>query len=161
MEPTSPGQVEMLRHAVATLAYRAAKVVRGVGSEFGGVRVCPATRSAAQIVAHMGDLIDWATRAADGRREWRDSPAGGWDAEVARFFAALAALDTRLAASTPVHDAARILQGPVADALTHVGQLATLRKFAGAGVRGESYFRADIHPGRVGPDQPPPAAEWD
>ena len=87
---------------------------------------------------------------------------GDWDGDIARLFAALKALDERLASDAPLAcEAQRIFQGPIADALTHVGQLATLRRIAGSGVRGESYFRADIRAGQVGPEQAPPAFEFD
>jgi hypothetical protein len=150
-----------LRHAVATLAYRAAKVLRDA-PRFGDVRAAPSTRTASQIVAHMADLLEWATRAADGNAEWHTVPPGAWDADIARFFTALKALDDRLASESPLAcEAQRLFQGPIADALTHVGQLATLRRLAGSGVRGESYFRADIAAGRVGPEQSPPTFEFD
>lgn len=150
-----------LRHAVATLAYRAAKVLRDA-PRFGDVRAAPSTRTASQIVAHMGDLLEWAVRAADGSAQWRPVSPGDWDGDIARLFAALKALDERLASDAPLAcEAQRIFQGPIADALTHVGQLATLRRIAGSGVRGESYFRADICAGQVGPEQAPPAFEFD
>ena len=155
------GKNVSLRHAVATLAYRAAKVLRDA-PRFGDVRAAPSTRSASQIVAHMADLLEWAVRAADGSAEWRAVSSGSWDGDMTRFFAAIGALDERLASDEPLAcEAQRIFQGPIADALTHVGQLATLRRLAGSGVRGESYFRADIRPGQVGREQAPPTFEFD
>jgi hypothetical protein len=150
-----------LRHALATLAYRAAKVLRDA-PRFGDVRAAPSTRTAVQIVAHMADLLEWATRTADGVIQWHESPPGAWDDEIDRLFAAIQALDERLATGAPLGcPPEKLFQGPIADALTHVGQLATLRRLAGSGVRGESYFRADIAVGRVGRDQSPPTFEFD
>jgi len=152
----------MLRHALATLAYRAAKMLRASPPGFEHFRAAPTTRTAVQIVAHMADLLEWAFRCADGNPHWQTSTPQSWDAEIARFFAALKAFDDRLASPNPIAvPATRLFQGPVADALTHVGQLATLRRLAGSGVRGESYFQADIAPGRVGLDQSPPSREFD
>jgi hypothetical protein len=92
--------------------------------------------------------------AAEGRHAWKDAAPLPWDAEVARFFRGLAALDAMLASGAPLGvPAEKIFQGPVADALTHVGQLAMLRRMAGAPVRGENYYRAEIAAGRVGPEQ--------
>ncbi len=154
--------IPMLRHTLATLAYRAAKILRGAPAGFGEFRAAPATRTAVQIVAHMGDLLEWSSRTADGQADWREAPPGAWDNEVARFFAALKAFDDRLAKPIPLACAPeKLFQGPIADALTHVGQLATLRRVAGSGIRGESYFRAQITTGRVGMDQPPPVREFD
>ncbi|HLW48471.1 MAG TPA: hypothetical protein VKW09_11965 [bacterium] len=150
-----------LRHALATLAYRAAKAVRGVPPGFGGLRLSePSAMTPGRIVAHMADLMEWALSMARGRQTWHNSPAGAWDADVERFFTALAAFDAYLASAEPLHaPATRLFQGPIADALTHVGQLATRRRLAGAPVRGENYFVADIAAGRVGLDQAPPVRE--
>lgn len=151
-----------LRHAVATLAYRAAKVLRNAPTGFESVRACPTCRTAGEIVGHLGDLIEWAERAARGDTTWSVAPPAAWDASVARFFAALGALDQRLASSEPLGcSPEKMFQGPLADALTHVGQLATLRRIAGAPVRGESYVKSGIVAGRVGPEQAPPAFEFD
>jgi hypothetical protein len=81
---------------------------------------------------------------------------------VKRCFAALEAFDAFLASEEPLAVAPeKLFQGPVADALTHVGQLAMLRRLAGGAVRGENYFQADIVAGRVGPEQAPPRREFD
>ena len=154
--------VDVLRHLVATLAYRAAKTIRDVPSEFPSTSVSPATRQPVQIVAHMADLMSWALSLAEGQSEWK--PAGGddWQTEVQRFFGGLDALDQRLATSTPSADSIqKLIQGPLADALTHVGQLAMLRGMAGAAVRPESYARAHVVLGRVGLDQAKPGFEFD
>jgi hypothetical protein len=152
----------MLRHTVATLAYRAAKVLRGAPAEFEHFRAGTTTRSAGEILAHMGDLMEWATTATDGQAVWRERPPAGWEADIARFFAALKELDDRLASNAPLANSPeKVFQGPIADALTHVGQLATLRRLAGSGIRGENYFRAEISVGRVGIDQAPAVREFD
>ena len=99
---------------------------------------------------------------ADGKHDWHNATPLPWDQEVARFFAALTAFDRRLASGEPLEcPAEKLFQGPIADALTHVGQLAMLRRMAGCGTRGENYFRATITAGRVGTDQAAPAFEFD
>jgi hypothetical protein len=144
----------MLRHTLATLAYRGGKTLRGVSENFGMFRAAPGTRTPVEILAHMGDLLDWAVGLADGRQAWHDSVPLAWDLEVTRFFAALRALDERLARDAPIgFPAERVFQGPIADALTHVGQIAMLRRLAGEPMRGENYFLAEIDAGRVGPEQ--------
>jgi hypothetical protein len=153
-----------LRHCVATLAYRAGKAIRGAPAGFGEFQLPdPTAMTPARIVAHMGDLMEWALSMAQGRQRWSNSKTGAWDAEVRRFYEALSALDGYLASGAPIHAAAeRLFQGPIADALTHVGQLATRRRLAGAPVRGENYFVADIAAGRVGlEDQAAPVRETD
>jgi hypothetical protein len=152
----------LLRHVLATLAYRGAKAVRDAPAGFAHHRAAPSLRTPVEILAHVGDLLDWAGGLADGRHVWRDETPGAWEDEVARFHASLARLDQRLAAPEPLGSSAeRLLQGPLADALTHVGQITLLRRMAGAPVRGENYFKADVTVGRVGPDQPPPRREFE
>ena len=151
-----------LRHALATLAYRAGKAVRGAPAEFAGFQAAPGVRTPLQILAHMGDLCDWALSMARGKQEWKNSAPLAWDAEAARFFAALKAFDDFLASGEPVAaPLERLFQGPVADALQHTGQLTILRRIAGAPIRGENYFKAEISIGRVGAEQAAPKLEFD
>jgi len=144
----------LLRHTVATLAYRAGKALRGASPEFSGFRAAESARTPGEILAHIGDLLDWALSIAEGKQAWRDSAPLAWDQEADRFFAALEAFDAFLASDVPLGAPAEALfQGPVADALTHVGQIAMLRRLAGVPIRGENYFAARISAGRTGRDQ--------
>ena len=155
---------EFLRHAVATVAYRAAKVVRDAPPSFADFRAGPTTRTPAQVLAHLGDLFDWALSMASGTPRWHDSRPLPWEEECTRFFAAVRAFDAVLASPEEIrYELTRLFQGPVADALTHVGQLAMLRRLHGAPIKGESYNRADIVAGRVGSEQLPaePRYEFD
>ena len=151
----------MLRHALATLAYRAAKVLRDAPPAFGSFTPAEGSRSAAQILAHLGDLMEWGASIAGGKQSWPDSAPQAWDADVRRFFDALERFDAAVArADAASLEEARLFQGPVADALGHVGQLAMLRRLAAAPIRGENYFKADITAGRVGLEQTPPSREF-
>lgn len=151
----------LMRHSLATLAYRAAKPLRDVPEGFALFRAGPRARTPLEIVAHMGDLVAWALTAVQGQSTWKASTPAGWTDEVARFFDALAALDAYLASDAEVHATfTRLHQGPLADALTHVGQLSLLRGLAGAPVRGENYVRATIAVGQVTATQPPPVLEF-
>ena len=156
---TTDTDLSFMRHAVATLAYRAGKALRGASPEFANFP--GATRTPVQILAHMGDLFDWAVGLADGRHDWHNFTPQPWDQEVERFFAALAAFDRRLASGTPLGcSAEKLFQGPIADALTHTGQLAMLRRMAGCPMKGENYFKAEIRTGEVGMAQAAPRAEF-
>jgi hypothetical protein len=153
---------DLLRHTLATLSYRAGKALRGAPPEFASFQASLSTRTPAQILAHMGDLLDWAVSLADGKQAWHDSAPLLWDDEIARFFGALQALDDRLASPAPLgYPAEKIFQGPIADALTHTGQISMLRRIAGAPVRGENYFKAEITAGLVGAEQAAPKREFD
>jgi hypothetical protein len=151
-----------LRHAVATLAYRGGKAVRGAPREFASFKASSGTRTPVEILAHIGDLLDWAVALADGKHVWHNSKPLAWNREVTRFFRALKKFDNRLAAKKPFGlPPEKLFQGPIADALTHVGQIAMLRRVAGCPMRGENYFMADIAAGRVGARQKAPAREFD
>ncbi|HYL10458.1 MAG TPA: hypothetical protein VEU31_06950 [Candidatus Acidoferrales bacterium] len=153
---------ELLRHTVATLAYRGGKVLRGAPEGFPGFKAGPASRNPGQILAHIGDLLDWALSQAKGKEEWHNSDPLPWEKGAERFFAGLQALDAYLASDLPLGvPPGKLFQGAVADALTHVGQLAYLRRLAGAPVRAENYYRAEIVVGRVGPEQAAPKREFD
>ncbi len=151
-----------LRHTLATLAYRGGKALRGAPADFGTFRIAEGSRSPGEILAHVGDVFDWAVALCDGQHVWADSTSRTWDDEVARFFAGLEAFDRRLAVSVPLgFPVDKIFQGPIADALCHVGQIALLRRLAGSPIRGENYFLADIEVGTVGSVQNPPRKEFD
>lgn len=143
-----------LRHANATLAYRAAVVLRDVPAGFSGTRAGDGSRSAGEILAHLGDLLDWALSMAKGKEAWQDSTPKSWSADSKRFHASLTAFDKYLSSGAELHTSPeKLFQGAVADALTHVGQIALLRRLAGAPIASENYCEAKIEVGRTGADQ--------
>ncbi len=153
---------DLLRHTVATLAYRGGKAVRGTDDSFASFKASETTRTPAQILAHIGDLLDWALSIASGNEKWHNSEPLAWNQEIDRFHAALKSFDDYLASdANPSATCERLFQGPVADALTHVGQIAMLRRIAGEPMKGENYSRAKIAAGRVGADQEKPKFEFD
>jgi hypothetical protein len=146
-----------LRHTLATLAYRTARAVENAPPDFATFGRSDDPRTPARILAHMGDLMDWAISLVQDNQKWQDSAPQPWNDEVARFFSSLAELDRALSNATlDARTTNRLFQGPIADALTHAGQIAMLRRMAGYAIRGENYFVANIESGRVGADQPAP-----
>jgi hypothetical protein len=159
--PADPKR-ELLRHTVATLAYRCGKTLSGTPGNFADFRAADKTRTPVQILAHIGDLFDWVLSQAKGKEEWHNATPLPWDDEVARFFRALEVLDAYLASDAPLAvPVEKLFQGAIADALTHTGQLAMLRRLAGAPVKGENYSRAHIAAGSIGPTQSAPVREFD
>jgi hypothetical protein len=153
---------QLLRHSVATVAYRGGKALRDAPQHFASFHIGDKTRTPAQILAHMGDLFDWALSIAQGQQSWRDSTPLPWNAELDRFFSALKKFDDYLASSEPLHASAEgFFQAPIADALNHIGQIAMLRRLAGSPIKGENYFKAEIAAGRVGPEQSAPRREFE
>jgi len=152
---------QLLRHTLATLAYRAGKALRAAPESFAAFSTGEKGRTPANILAHMGDLFDWALSIAKGQQAWQDSKPLSWSQEVEHFFRTLQAFDDFLASEAPLAAAPeQLFQGPIADALTHTGQIAMLRRMAGCPIKGENYFRAEITLGRVGHDQPAPVREF-
>ena len=150
-----------LRHTLATIAYRGAKAVRNAGPSFAGYQPAETSRTPAKILAHVGDLMDWGLAMSDGRREWHDSVPLVWEKECERFFAALKKFDDYLASQKPLEvSAEKLFQSALADALTHIGQIAMLRRMAGVPIKGENYYVAEITVGRVGADQAAPRKEF-
>ena len=152
---------EFLRHTLATVAYRGGKTLRGAPESFAAFRIGESSRTPEKILAHVGDLFDWALSMARGQQAWHDAAPLQWNAEVDRFFAALKKFDDYLASEEPLHTPAESLfQGPIADALTHIGQIAMLRRLAGAPIKGENYAKAKIACGHVGLEQAAPVREF-
>lgn len=161
MASTPDSTRELVRHAVATVAYRGGKALRGAPGSFANFEIGDKPRTPVQILAHIGDLFEWALSTAKGKQTWSDSQPLAWDAEVQRFFATLKKFDEFLASPEAMHAPAESLfQGPIADALTHVGQIAMMRRLAGCPIKGENYFKAEIVLGRVGSEQAAPRREF-
>ena len=98
---------------------------------------------------------------AEGRQKWQDSEPLPWAQELERFYTALTRFDDFLASGAPVQVPLEgLFQGPVADALAHIGQIALLRRMAAAPMQPENYSKAEITVGRVGADQSTPKREF-
>jgi len=145
---------EMLRHTLATLAYRGGKTIRGASDDFAQFGSSEGSKAPIHILSHIVDLLDWSLSLSKGKPAWNNSTPQQWNLEVDRFYCSLQRLDDYLKSDSPLESPVeRLFQGPIADALTHVGQLAMLRRMAGEPTLGENYFVAEIQTGRVGPDQ--------
>jgi hypothetical protein len=153
---------ELLRHTVATLAYRGEKAIRKASKRMANFRAGKTTRSGREILSHIGDLLEWALSMSSGKPRWNEVKSETWAQASRRFFSGLKKLDKYLAGAGPLaNPPEKIFQGPIADALTHVGQLATLRRLSGSPVMGENYFRAQIVIGRVGSAQSTKRVEFE
>lgn len=160
-----PAERRLLRHMLATLAYRGGKAIRNAQPGFGEFLPEGVKNSPVVLLSHICDLIEWAHRwaqsGAQGVVEYRTATPGYWVGEVDRFHAALGEFDTYLAEAEEVGgDLETLIQAPIADSLTHIGQIALLRRMAGDAVLGEAYRLAEIEIGRVGPEQAAPGREF-
>ena len=146
---------ELLRHTLAAVAYRAARALNDAPESFAGFDF--AAKPPVVILAHMSDVLDWGLSAAMGKETWHSSEPLAWADEKTRFFASLGAFDAFLASGEALQAPIdRPMQGPVADVLTHVGQIAMLRRLAGSPIVGEDFFIAEVVVGQVSADQPAP-----
>jgi hypothetical protein len=152
--PVSDPSRNLLRHALATLSYRGGKTLRDAPESFARFQIAQGSRTPEEILAHIGDLFDWALSLVEGREAWHNSQPLAWSKEIDRFFRVLAEFDSYLASDQPLAaPPEQLFQGPVADAFTHVGQIAFLRRLAGIPVKPENYFVAKITVGCVGAEQ--------
>jgi hypothetical protein len=152
---------QFLRHTLATAAYRGAKTLRDAPESFATFHSCDGARTPVKILAHIGDLFDWALSMAQGKQSWHDSDPLAWPAEVDRFFSSVKKFDDYLASTERLHATSeKLFQGPIADALNHIGQLAMLRRIFGVPIKGENYYQAEVTAGRVGFEQASPRREF-
>ena len=157
MSTAPDAERQLLRHTLATVAYRGAKAIRDAPPAFATFELPNYPRTPGKILAHINDLFAWALSICCGQQTWHDSTPQDWHAEVNRFFSGIKSFDDYLASSNPLHETpAKLFQGPIADALTHIGQIAMLRRLASHPVKGENFHQAQIAPGQIGPNQPAP-----
>ncbi len=144
---------ELLRHMVATVAYRGGIAVSDAPDGFAVFRIDQDVRSPGELLAHIGDLLEGSLFLLKGEMVYLTSVPLPWGDEVSRFFSAAERLDVYLDSGAPLAcSVEKLIQGPIGDALTHVGQIVMLRRLAGSSVRAESYFTAEIIPGTVRED---------
>jgi len=139
---------ELLRHMVATVAFRGRIAVSGAPPNFATFKAVESARTPGEILAHIGDLLFGSHYLLKGEFVYLKSDPLCWDEEIARFFNGVRELDSFLATDGPLaHPLEKLVQGPIGDALTHVGQIVLLRRIAGSPVEAASYFEAEITPG--------------
>jgi hypothetical protein len=150
----------LLGHFLAALAYRTQKAARDAPPNFGSFRVNEGVRTPAELVRHMTSVLGYARTHFIGGRYWPE-PLSTFEEEIIRFHEMLSTLAQHLRDGDVLLDGMteeRLLQGPFSDAMTHAGQLALLRRLAGAPVPPENFIVAEIRPDRLGPDQPGPVS---
>ena len=150
----------LLLHFLAALAYRTQKALRGCREDFGSFRAAEGLRTPSELVRHMTSVLGYARTYFVGGHFWPDELPSIRD-EIDRFHEMLRSLSDHISAGDEFLNemsAERLLQGPFADAMTHAGQLAMLRRLAGDPVPPENFIVADISPDNLGPQQPEPAS---
>ena len=156
---------DLLRHFLAALAYRTQKALRDAPPEFENFKAGDGVRTPKELVRHITSVLGYARTLFTGGQYW-PQPLPSLDEEVIRFHEMLESLATHFESNEPMQrlmSPEQLLQGPLSDAMTHVGQLAMLRRLAGAPVPPENFVVADINVDRLGKQQAPPVSpdeEW-
>jgi hypothetical protein len=147
----------LLRHFLAALAYRTQKALRGAPESFASFKAAPKVRTPHELVHHMDSLMGYARTFFIGG-EYRQEMLADFKAEILRLHATIEDVAHHLETGTPFHDITpeRMLQGPFADAMSHIGQIAMLRRLAGLPVPPENFIYADVNADNLGPEQPLP-----
>ena len=141
---------EVLRHLVATVAYRGGVAVVDAPESFAEFRAYETTRTPGELLAHIGDLLEGSLHLLKGDMVYLTSTPLPWKDEVTRFFSAVKNLDSYLASEAPLAcPVEKLVQGPIGDALTHVGQIVMLRRMSGNPIRPAAYFTAEIVAGEI------------
>ena len=147
-EPLSPDTTRLMRHLVATIAFRASRALRDAPDGFDDVRLADDGWCARELLLHMSNVLAFAyatiTQTDRVKHELRD-----WHGEVDRFYGILGDIDARLATGASLEPGMdlKLVQGPFADTLTHVGQLLSMRRRCGSPIPATNYIKADIRTG--------------
>jgi hypothetical protein len=154
----------LLRHFLAALAYRTQKALRDAPPEFGNFEPGSQVRSPKELVRHMTSVLGYARTHFIGGKYWPDALPSLAD-EVHRFHEMLDSLSAHISAGDELANTTveQLLQGPFSDAMTHVGQLAMLRRLAGVPVAPENFIVANINADTLGVEQSLPVSpdpEW-
>lgn len=156
------GKNALVRHLLATMVYRTTKIIRDAPENYPTTSIGNGVRNPEKVLGHINSLIQLSNRFWSPDRPVpmvklrAQSSKKGWEMEVDLFYQLVAQFDETLSTypKPRKHSPEKILQGPIMDAFTHVGQLAMLRRMAGSPIKGESFWMADVRAGNVGPDQP-------
>ena len=155
-------KIQVLCHFLAALAYRTQKSLRGAPENFADFRVTEGVRTPKELIRHMTGVIGYARTFFVGG-VWRPEPLPSFSDEIKRFHETIEGLADCFTDNADFGDRTpeRLLQGPLADAMTHAGQLAMLRRLFGSPVPSENFVKADINASNLGHDQPNPVAPDD
>ena len=152
-------QQALLNHFLAAIAYRTQKALRGAPESFADFRAGTNVRTPRELIWHMTGVLGYARTVFEGG-VWQPDRLATMEDEIRRFHEVVTDLARLIEQGRPGGGVslAQLLQGPLADVMTHAGQLAMLRRLAGSPVPPENFMRAQIDAGNLGPDQPAPTA---
>jgi len=150
---------QLLRHYLASIAYHAQKAIRDAPTGYWTFTPGNQVRTPELIVRHMTSVLGYARTFFVGG-VYRPAVLPTIQAEIDRFHEVLEDLGRLLNSDSELHQITenQLLQGPLSDVMTHIGQLSLLRRLHGSPVPPENFIYADIKGTRLGKDQPEPQA---
>lgn len=137
---------EFLRHTLSTIGYRFQKSVKYRNQEFEDFSLGKGSRSPKEIVNHMYAVLSSTTFYLLEEKRQKKSPEKlSLDLEIDRFNEELKNLDQLLSEKDlPINYSKKLLQGPLSDILTHIGQIAMLSRLNNQPIEGEDFSAATI-----------------
>lgn len=151
---------ELLLHFLAAIAYRTQKALRGAPANYPCLAIGHGARTPVEVLRHMTSLMGYTqTFFRGGSYPMVPEALATFEQEVARFHDMLGGVGDLLKSDEPLRDISteQLLQGPLADTMTHVGQLALMRRLSNSAVRGENFVFAEVRADRLGVNQATPA----
>jgi len=148
LKPLSADTIRIFRQLLATIAYRASRSLRDVPQGFENACLPGDGKSSLELLCHMTNVLSFAHATVTGTDRVKYEPVG-WREEVERFYSLVGKIDAKLSAGVSLESGMdlRLVQGPLADVLTHIGQLHAMRRAAGSPVAATNYIKAEIHIG--------------
>lgn len=150
---------QLLLHFLAAIAYRTQKALRGAPDTYALFQPGNEVRTPVEILRHMTSLMGYVrTFWTGGTYPHNPEALPAFADEIARFHEILEDVGRFIKADNAPVDITteQLLQGPFSDVMTHVGQLAILRRLADSPVAAENFIYADIKSDRLGKEQPLP-----
>lgn len=146
----SSDTTRVLRQLVATIAFRASRSLHDAPATLANVRLGEGGMTARELLHHMTNVMSFALATVSATERLRHDPLG-WEQEIDRFYSLLSQVDAKLAEGAVMDPGMdlKLVQGPLADALTHIGQLHAMRRMAGFPVDPTNYIKADVAIGRI------------
>ena len=146
---------ELLRHTLSTIAYRFQKSVSSANEDFGNFRAAEDSRTAVEIINHIFDIINKTKVFIKDDRFDKSLPIQlDFKSEIDRFHNTLQELDFLLSETELEIDySKKLIQGPLSDVLSHIGQIALMSGLDGNKIKGENFSSAKIITGNTSSNQ--------
>ncbi len=133
-----------IQHFLKVLSYRFEKAIHNAAESYPKHASGHGIRTPLELLGHMNGVLEFAISSLKNQPR-RNIPEQSWQEQITLYYEKLKELNQLMQENSFDTDTLeRILQGPLADAMTHIGQLAMMRRLANSAIAGENYFAADM-----------------